>query len=51
MEEADAAGAHVSLLKAARQQYERAAELGLLDADESQIVRTYPTRTARGDDC
>jgi 3-hydroxyisobutyrate dehydrogenase len=44
LEAADAAGAHVPLLKAARAQYERAAELGLLDADDSQIVRTYPTR-------
>ena len=45
---ADAAGAHVPLLKAAGQQYRRAAELGLLDADDSQIIRTYPTRTPRG---
>jgi 3-hydroxyisobutyrate dehydrogenase len=43
-EAADAAGAYVPVLKAARQQYRRAAELGLLDADDSQIVRTYPTR-------
>ena len=49
-EEADAAGAHVPLLKAARRQYERAAELGLLDADDSQIVRTYPTRAAPSSD-
>ena len=42
--EADAHGAHVPLLKAAKQQYQRAAELGLLNADDSQIVRTYPTR-------
>jgi len=41
--EADAHGAHVPLLKAAKRQYQRAAELGLLDADDSQIVRTYPT--------
>ena len=39
--EADARGAHVPLLKAAKRQYQRAAELGLLDADDSQIVRTY----------
>jgi 3-hydroxyisobutyrate dehydrogenase len=45
-EEADARGAHVPLLKAARQQYRRAAELGLLEADDSQIVRTYPSRPA-----
>jgi len=38
---ADAHGAHVPLLKAAKQQYQRAVELGLLDADDSQIVRTY----------
>jgi len=49
-EEADAAGAHVPLLKAARRQYERAAELGLLDADDSQIVRTYPTRATGSSD-
>ena len=40
-QEADAHGAHVPLLKAAKQQYQRAAELGLLDADDSQIIRTY----------
>ena len=43
-EAAEAAGAHVPMLKAARAQYRRAAALGLLDADDSQIVRTYPTR-------
>jgi 3-hydroxyisobutyrate dehydrogenase len=40
-EEADANGAHVPLLKAARAQYLRAAELGLLDADDSQLIQTY----------
>lgn len=40
-EEADAHGAHVPLLKAARAQYHRAAELGLLEADDSQIIQTY----------
>jgi 3-hydroxyisobutyrate dehydrogenase len=40
-QEADAHGAHVPLLKAAKQQYQLAAELGLLDADDSQIIRTY----------
>lgn len=40
-EEADAHGAHVPLLKAARAQYLRAAELGLLEADDSQIIQTY----------
>jgi 3-hydroxyisobutyrate dehydrogenase len=40
-EEADAHGAHVPLLKAARAQYLRAAELGLLDADDSQLIQTY----------
>jgi 3-hydroxyisobutyrate dehydrogenase len=39
--EADALGAHVPLLKAARRQYERAAELGLLEADDSRIIQTY----------
>ena len=42
-EEADARGAHVPLLKAAKQQYVRATELGLLEADDSQIIRTYLT--------
>lgn len=40
-QEAEAHGAHVPLLKAAKQQYRRAADLGLLDADDSQIIRTY----------
>lgn len=40
-QEADAHGAHVPLLKAAKQQYRLAAELGLLDADDSQIIQTY----------
>jgi 3-hydroxyisobutyrate dehydrogenase len=40
-EEADARGAYVPLLKAAKQQYLRAAELGLLEEDDSQIVKTY----------
>jgi 3-hydroxyisobutyrate dehydrogenase len=40
-EEADAHGARVPLLKAAREQYLRAAELGLLDADDSQLIQTY----------
>jgi 3-hydroxyisobutyrate dehydrogenase len=40
-QEADAHGAHVPLLKAAKGQYRRATELGLLDADDSQIIKTY----------
>ncbi|MBB3606339.1 3-hydroxyisobutyrate dehydrogenase [Mycolicibacterium sp. BK556] len=40
-EEADAYGARVPLLKAARRQYLRAVELGLLEADDSQIIQTY----------
>lgn len=40
-EQATAHGAHVPLLRAAGAQYRRAAELGLLDADDSQIIRTY----------
>lgn len=39
--EADAHGAVVPLLKAAKTRYARATELGLLDADDSQIIRTY----------
>jgi 3-hydroxyisobutyrate dehydrogenase len=39
--EAHAYGAHVPLLKAAKQQYQLAAELGLMDSDDSQIIRTY----------
>ena len=31
------------MLKAAKQQYVRATELGLLEADDSQIIRTYLT--------
>lgn len=42
-EEADARGAHVPLLKAAKSQYGRAKEMGLLDADDSQVIRTYLT--------
>lgn len=42
-EEAVEHGAHVPLLEAAKQQYQRAAELGLLEADDSQIIRTYLT--------
>ena len=38
---ADAGGAHVPLLKAAKQQYLRAAELGLLESDDSQLIKTY----------
>ncbi|MFD6057374.1 MULTISPECIES: NAD(P)-dependent oxidoreductase [Rhodococcus] len=41
--EADEHRAHVPLLKAAKQQYQRAAELGLLESDDSQIIRTYLT--------
>lgn len=40
-QEAHTYGAHVPLLKAAKQQYQLAAELGLLDSDDSQIIRTY----------
>lgn len=40
-QEAEAHGAHVPLLRAAKQQYQRAAQLGLLEADDSQIIRTY----------
>jgi 3-hydroxyisobutyrate dehydrogenase len=40
-QEAQAHGAHVPLLRAAKRQYQRAAELGLLEADDSQIIRTY----------
>ena len=39
--EAVACSAHVPLLTTARRQYERAAELGLLEADDSQIIQTY----------
>lgn len=39
--EADAHKAHVPLLKAAKRQYERAAELGLLEADDSQLIHAY----------
>lgn len=34
-------GAHIPLLEAAGQQYARAAELGLLESDDSQLVRSY----------
>ncbi|KQU45906.1 hypothetical protein ASG84_11445 [Rhodococcus sp. Leaf278] len=34
-------GAHIPLLEAAEQQYARAAELGLLESDDSQLVRSY----------
>ena len=40
-EAADVGGAHVPLLKAAKQQYLRAAEMGLLEADDSQLIKTY----------
>jgi 3-hydroxyisobutyrate dehydrogenase len=40
-QQADSHQAHVPLLKAAKAQYLRAAELGLLDADDSAIIRTY----------
>ncbi|MCE0765053.1 NAD(P)-dependent oxidoreductase [Pseudonocardia kujensis] len=40
-QEADACGAHVPLLKAAKSQYLRASELDLLECDDSQIIRTY----------
>ncbi len=40
-EQAAAHGAHVPLLRAAGAQYRRAAELGLLEDDDSRIVRTY----------
>ncbi len=39
--EADAHHAHVPLLKAAKRQYQRAAELKLLEADDSQLIHTY----------
>ena len=39
--EAERCGAHVPLALAAAQQYQRAAEQGLLELDDSQIVQTY----------
>ena len=45
--EADRRGAFVPMLEAARQQYRRAAEMGLLEADDSQIVQTYLARDAQ----
>ncbi|WZH51000.1 MAG: NAD(P)-binding domain-containing protein [Nocardioides alkalitolerans] len=39
--EAEAHGAHVPLLQAAGRQYARAAELDLLEADDSRIIQTY----------
>lgn len=39
--EADARGAVVPLLKAAKGQYAHAKELGLFDSDDSQIIRAY----------
>ncbi|KAA0086680.1 NAD(P)-dependent oxidoreductase [Mycolicibacterium sp. P9-64] len=39
--EADAHQAYVPLLKAAKRQYERAAELGLLEEDDSQLIHAY----------
>jgi 3-hydroxyisobutyrate dehydrogenase len=41
VEEAARCGAQVPLLLAASGQYRRAAELGLLELDDSQLVRTY----------
>lgn len=40
-QEAETCQAHVPLLKAAKSQYARAAELGLLEHDDSMLVRTY----------
>ena len=39
--EADRTGAFVPMLRAARERYELAGQLGLLEEDDSQIVRTY----------
>jgi 3-hydroxyisobutyrate dehydrogenase len=39
--EAERAGARAPLARAAAGQYRRAAEMGLLDPDDSQIIRTY----------
>lgn len=39
--EAETRGARIPLLKAAREQYLLAADLGLLESDDSQIVRAY----------
>ena len=41
VEEAERCGAHVPLARAAAGQYLRAAEQGLLELDDSQIVQTY----------
>ena len=40
-QEADARGAVVPLLKAAKRQYAHAKALGLFDSDDSQIIRAY----------
>ena len=42
--EAERQGAFVPMLQAAREQYRRATEMGLLEADDSQIVQTYLAR-------
>jgi 3-hydroxyisobutyrate dehydrogenase len=39
--EAERAGARAPLARAAAGQYRRAAEMGLLDLNDSQIIRTY----------
>ena len=44
--EAERQGAFVPMLQAAREQYRRATEMGLLEADDSQIVQTYLARAA-----
>jgi len=41
VQEAERAGAHTPLARAAAVQYRRVADLGLLDLDDSQIIRTY----------
>jgi 3-hydroxyisobutyrate dehydrogenase len=41
VQEAEQVGAHTPLARAAAGQYRRAAELGLLERDDSQIIRTY----------
>ena len=41
VQEAERAGAHAPLARAAADQYGQAAEMGLLDLDDSQIIRTY----------
>jgi 3-hydroxyisobutyrate dehydrogenase len=45
--EADSVGAFVPMLRAARDQYVEAAQRGLLEQDDSQIVRTYLDSTAQ----